>query len=143
MPSYFENEIIFMKLIFCVTDGSLPSATKLRRLCFYRCLSVHGGGGGIPARLAGGIPACIAAGLQGGVCSQGGAWSRGVYSGGCLVWGVCSWGVCSQGEVGIPACTEADPLERRLLLRTVRIPLECVLVCKNVCDMNNAKLKLW
>ena len=28
---------------------SLPSATKLRRFCFYRCLSVHGGGGGIPA----------------------------------------------------------------------------------------------
>ena len=23
----------------------LPSATKLRRLCFYTCLSVHGGGG--------------------------------------------------------------------------------------------------
>ena len=40
----------------------LPSATKLRRLCFYRCVSVHGGGGGIPA--------CLAAGLQGGVLSQ-------------------------------------------------------------------------
>ena len=56
----------------------LPSATKLRRLCFYRCVSVHRGGGipaclaaglqgvcAIPACIAGGIPACLATGLQG------------------------------------------------------------------------------
>ena len=43
---------------------SLPSATRLRRLCFYRCVSVWGGG--IPACLAGGIPECLAAGLGGG-----------------------------------------------------------------------------
>ena len=41
---------------------------SLRRLCFYMCPSVHGGGGqhGIAACLAGGIPACLA-GLWGGV----------------------------------------------------------------------------
>ena len=40
---------------------------KLRRLCFYRCLSVHGGGGGVLSQHAlqqvsggGGIPACRA-----------------------------------------------------------------------------------
>ena len=61
------------------TGRFLPSATKLRRLCFYRCLSVHRGvvsqhalqeGGAISACIAGGIPACLATGLQGG------AWSR-------------------------------------------------------------------
>ena len=35
----------------------LPSATKLRRWSFYRCVCAQGGGGG-------GIPACLAAGLQ-------------------------------------------------------------------------------
>ena len=49
----------------------LPSATKLRRLCFYRCVSVHRGGG-IPACLAVGIPACLATGLQGVVPGLGG-----------------------------------------------------------------------
>ena len=100
----------------------LPSATKLRRLCFYRCLSVHGGGGtwsrgclvwggawfgGMPG--AGGVPA------PGGCMSWGGAWS---------------WGV------GIQACTEADspPPERwLLLLRTVHSLLECILVYFNLC----------
>ena len=42
----------------------LPSATKLRRLCFYRCVSVH------CPRGWGGIPACLAAGLRGGLLSQ-------------------------------------------------------------------------
>ena len=37
-------------LVLClVTFIFLPSATKLRRLCFYTCLSVHGWGVGIPA----------------------------------------------------------------------------------------------
>ena len=44
--------------------SSLPSATKLRRLCFYRCVSVHRG-------------VC----LVWGVCSQGG-----LLGGGCLLW---------------------------------------------------------
>ena len=65
----------------------LPSAKKLRGLCFYRCVCVHRGGGGIPACLEGGNPACLAAGLWEGGCAipaclatglQGGAWSGGV-----------------------------------------------------------------
>ena len=83
--------------------------------------------------------------LQVSVCPQG---ESAPGDGGCLVWGgsllpgVCAWsgGVCSGGRgnlvwgvpdpggVGIPACTEADPRERRLLLRTIRILLECILV---------------
>ena len=67
-------------------DWFLPSATKLRRLCFYRCVSVHRGvlsqyalqvvsqyalqqvskGDSIPVCITGGIPVCFAAGLQGG-----------------------------------------------------------------------------
>ena len=111
----------------------LPSATKLRRLCFYRCVSVHRGGGGIPA--------CLAAGLQGGVLSQHALQqvSRGRSApGGCLVQGGSApggvsaprdWclvrrglvqggpgpggcllqGVSAPRGAGIPACTEADP----------------------------------
>ena len=39
-------------------------------------------------------------------------------------------GGSAPGEGGIPGCTEADhpPWERQLLLRTVRILLECILV---------------
>ena len=81
-----------------------------------------------------------------GVCLSTGGCLVSVYRGGCLVPG----GLVSQhalrqnpppppgetgvpgsrgGGVGIPACTEADPpRERRLLLRTVRILLECILV---------------
>ena len=71
-------------------DGSaillLPSATKLRRLCFYRCVSVHRG-----------------------VCSRGVLGPGGVSArGGLLPGGAWSWGdVCSR-RIGIPACTEAD-----------------------------------
>ena len=45
---------------------------------------------------------------------------------GCLVLG----GLVPGRGVGIPACNEADapPPERRLLLRTVRILLQCILV---------------
>ena len=79
----------------------LPSATKLARLWFYKCLSVHRVG-----------------------------WGWGSAPGGCLVlWGVPGPGGCPVlGVPGIPACTEAGTPERRLLLRTVRILLECILV---------------
>ena len=58
---------------------------------------------------------------------------QGVCSGGCLVCGVPGPGGLLRGGTwsggaGIPACTEADPPERQLLMRTVRIPLECILV---------------
>ena len=76
----------------------LPSASKLRRLCFYRRLSIQWGGGCL---VPGG---CLVLGVSapggGGVCLVlGGAWSRG--------WG--GVGVSDPGGVGIPACTEADP----------------------------------
>ena len=77
----------------------LPSPAKVMFLHVSVILAT-GGGGGIPACLAGGIPAYLAAGLQGSACS---------------------WGVCSGG-CGDP------PKRRRLLLRTVRILLECILV---------------
>ena len=64
-----------------------------------------GGGGAIPACIAGVIPTCLAAGLQGG-SAHGGSAPR---------------GVCPQGVPG------GDP-PGRLLLRTVRILLECILV---------------
>ena len=75
-------------LFHCVLRGFfLPSATKLRRLCFYMCLSVIlFTRGAIPACIAGGIPACLVGGasapggvclLQGGACSRGCACSRG------------------------------------------------------------------
>ena len=92
----------------------LPSATKLRRLCFYTCLSVilfTGGGCAIPACIAGGIPACFVAGgyaipaclaarecYPSMPCSRGGlplggACSRGVPA----PRGVCYWGsACSR-----------------------------------------------
>ena len=123
----------------------LPSATKLRGLCFYTCLSVilfTGGGAvcAIPECIAGGIPACLAAGrvpalgwgvpaaggrvpALGGVCSRGG----GVPA---------PWGVPASGRYLLPggdACSRGDvwrplPESRRLLLRTLRILLECILV---------------
>ena len=122
----------------------LPSATKLRRLCFYTCLSVilFTGGvlsqhalqvvsqhalqqrGAIPACIAGGIPtyiavggvipACIAGGIPACLAARGGS-----APGGCLL----------QGGV------ETPPESRRLLLRTVRILLECILVKHFSCTM--------
>ena len=89
----------------------LPSATKLRRLCFYR--SVHRGG----------IPACLAAGLQGGVSQH---VLQQVSGGGVPTLG----GACSRGEGLLTGgcLEETPPASRRLLLRTVRILLECILV---------------
>ena len=141
----------------------LPSATKLRRLCFYRCLSVHRGGGvGIPAYLAGGIPACLAgfqAHTQGGSLGESdhgggspgpqpmgklrGIWSRPTAKGkveGDLARGVPAppggllWGVPAPGRGGVEPALGGWGVEtpsatsRRLLLRTVRILLECILV---------------
>ena len=45
-------------------------------------------------------------------------------------------GCLFPGGAGIPACTEADPRERRLLLRTVRILLECILVASNITTLS-------
>ena len=97
------------------------------------CRSVHRGGWCYPACIAGGIPACLAAG---GLSAPGGA-----CSGGGLLWGVpCSWGVPARGGVCSweVACSGGvwrppPPHEsRRLLLRTVRILLECIVVISSL-----------
>ena len=76
------------RIVYSVGKYSLPSATKLRRLCFHRRVSVHRGGawsGGLPG-LGGALSwGCLVLGVPG----PGGA--RG--PGGCLVLG----GVCSRG----------------------------------------------
>ena len=85
------------------------------------CDSVHGCGGcAIPACIAGAIPACIAGaipaylaeGVGGGVCSWGGRSAHG--------------GSASRGSA--PGGWRPPPESRRLLLRTVRILLVCILV---------------
>ena len=58
-------------LLQCKSTIFLPSAMKLRRLCFYRCVSVHRGGGGAWSR------------GEGGVFSGDAGWVPGL--GGCLV----------------------------------------------------------
>ena len=86
-----RKDIYSYILVHILPEQQLPSATKLRRLCFYRCLSVHGGGVTSQHALqvvsqhalqqvsrGGGIPACLAdfqAHIQGG--SLGGS-GRGV-----------------------------------------------------------------
>ena len=105
------------------------------------CLST--GGCAIPACIAGGIPACLAAGLGGCYTSmhcrwyasmpcsrspRGGACSSRCLLGGCLLGGCLLQGGsaprgCLLWGVWRPPCKS-----RRLLLRTVRILLECTLV---------------
>ena len=135
----------------------VSSACLALQVVFQHALQQVSRGGDIPACIAGGIPVCLATGLQGGGVPglggllPGGAWSGGVCFQGAApggwVWGgSASRGLlpgggsaprgvpgsrgCSQGGGLVSsACTEADPpRERRLLLRTVRIPLECILV---------------
>ena len=77
------------------------------------CHSVHRGGGAIPAYIAGGIPACLAGGL--------------------LCRGVCCGGVPGSGGVYLlPGGVWWRP-PGRLLLRAVRILLECMLVLMFIC----------
>ena len=87
---------------------SLPSATKLRRLCFYRCLSVHRGVVSQHALQVVSQHALQKVSRRGCYPSMHCRWYPSMpcnrSPGGCLVWGVCS----RRG--GIPACTEADPL---------------------------------
>ena len=105
----------------------LPSATKLRRLCLYTCLSFCSQGGVVPQHALQVVSEHAL--QQGGVLSQhalqqGGAWSGGLFPGESAAGGVCSWGVPAPG-----VCVCGDPPgSRRLLLRMVRILLECFLV---------------
>ena len=94
----------------------LPSATKLRRLCFYRCLSVHRGGW-YPSMLCRWYPSMPCSRSPGGCLLRGGCL---LWAGACSMGGAAPWGCLLQGG--------GDPPSRRLLLRTVRILLECILV---------------
>ena len=97
----------------------LPSAKKLRRLCFYTCLCFCSWGGGCYPSMP-----CT----RGCVCSGGSAYS----GGGVPALGVvCSraGGVCSGGCLLVGGgCGDPLPESRQLLLWTVRILLECILV---------------
>ena len=105
--------------LFDGLNSLLPSAMKLQRLCFYRRVSVHGGGG---------IPACLAAGLWGCLLPEGVPAPR----------GACSRGMCGRDS----------PASRQLLMRTVRILLECILVkilttgVNFTCEICNASFHL-
>ena len=101
------------------------------------CLSTGGGGGGIPACLAGGIPACLSTGLQGGsipACIAGGipaclatGLQGGGPVGGLLLGGAWSEGVCSGRGGWYPSMHWGrPPQEIWLLVQMVRIPLECI-----------------
>ena len=92
---------------------------SLRRLCFYRCLSVHGGG------------ACVAGG-----CAWFGhaRWGSSLVRG--YVWWGCAWqgawgGMCGRGAgcawlggIGGKVGVHGDTINER----AVRILLECILV---------------
>ena len=100
------GKVMFLHVCVILFTGGLLSQHALQQVS---------GGGDIPACIAGGIAACLAAGLPGGVCCRGallgGSPPGGLFPGGCLV--------------------ETPP--RQLLLRAVRILLECILVSiKNV-----------
>ena len=98
--------------------------------------SVHKGGRGgvcgIPACIAGGIPACLA-GIQGGgwypsmPCRSLGPHPRGKLRGQLL-----GRGLQAHTRGGYPSMhRDRHPPNRWLLLRAVRILLECILVCQN------------
>ena len=87
---------------------------------FYTCLQFcpqGGGGGAIPACIAGGIPACLAAGLGGGYPSMPcrfpgphpGGKLRGFWPGGSPDPHPGGPPGPHPGGMSIPACTEADP----------------------------------
>ena len=82
-----------------------PQTKVLRRLCFYRCLCVHGGGGMCVVALGGGMHGC-SGGMRG--CSRGACMvaPRGV----CMVaprGGMhgCSRGVCMVAPRGMCGCS--------------------------------------
>ena len=61
--------------------------------------------------------------------STGGLFPGGACSGGCLLWaGACSMGGAAPGGCLLQGGGDPSPPSRRLLLRTVRILLECILV---------------
>ena len=93
----------------------LPSATKLRRLCFYMCVCLSTGGGGLPQCMLGYRPREQAPPRAGSPPGAGTPQEQ-----------------APPREQAPPQNRhppeQATPPSRRLLLRTVRILLECILV---------------
>ena len=88
--TFFSPSSLLLPLLITARKRSL------RRLCFYRCLSVHGGGGGMRG-CSQGVACVVAPTGEGGMrgCSRGEGGMRG-----------CSWGgmhSCSQG--GMHGCS--------------------------------------
>ena len=120
-PEFQTDEIKFITR--CRVTNDLIFTTRkhsLRRLCFYRCLSVHGGGGSYPSmhcRWYPSMPCSRSWGVLARIWSrptakgevegdlvqdhtQGGSWGGSAW--GCLVWGGClvQGGAWSHGEGG-------------------------------------------
>ena len=130
---------MYKKCIFTARKRSL------RRLCFYRCLSVHGGGAcvvapGGHAWLFRGACVVVLGGMHG--CSKGHAWL--LQGGMCGCSGGCAW-LLPGGHVWLlpgGACVVAlgghvwDTTRYRDTIneRAVRILLECILVQIKFCS---------
>ena len=99
---YYEARMVGKRAIGIVLECFITVRNEVWRLCFHRRVSVHRGG----------VPG------PGGCLLLGGAWSWGVSAPG-VPWGV-----------GYPSMHWGRPPRReiRLLLRTVRILLKCILV---------------
>ena len=95
---------LFQSLIFHSVSIFTARKQSFRRLCYYRCLSVRGGGGG----MRGCRGTCMARGacVAKGCC----VWQRGA----CMVRG-CAWDMTRYGDT--------------INERAVRILLECILLC--------------
>ena len=133
----------------------LPSATKLRRLCFYTCLSVILFGGGAIQHALQVVSHPSMPCSRGCVCYPSMhcrlypsmPWSEGVCpGGGACFGGACSRGVPAPGGCLLPGmCGDPPPESGRLLLRTVRILLECILVvfCSRIIGITALPEHIW
>ena len=110
----------------------LPSATKLRRLCFYTCVWFFSRGGSCYPRMhCRWYPSMSCSGgcLLLGVSALGGVYTQGVPARGVPARGMPALGdVYSGGLLPGRGGVETPVESRRLLLRTVRILLECILL---------------
>ena len=124
--------ILMERFLFTIRKRSL------RRLFFYRCLSVHREGG-----MCGRGEAWMAEGcMAGDMCGRGCAWQ-----GACMAGGMCGWvagghawwgGMCGRGGAcvagGMRGMSPADTTRYgdRVNERAVRILLECILFISEI-----------
>ena len=125
------NLVIFGLIWSVIKLPFLPPATKLGQRDIFRSVCQEfcsQGWGGIPACIAGGIPACLQASRpthMGEVEESGLGVSRPTPGEGLQAH---TQAVSRPTPRGIPACTEADPSTKWLLLWVLRILMECILV---------------